>query len=69
MASNLITIVICCLVGWLSWKVLRWFTVRSPLDDIPGPESHSFLTGKLFGMVEIMTGHNSYLRCNGQAVQ
>ncbi|OSD02143.1 cytochrome P450 [Trametes coccinea BRFM310] len=32
---------------YLAWRMLRRFVSRSPLDNIPGPESSSYLTGNL----------------------
>ncbi|KAJ3566860.1 hypothetical protein NP233_g6732 [Leucocoprinus birnbaumii] len=31
----------------LLWKYLKWLFVDSPLDIIPGPPSHSFITGNI----------------------
>ncbi|RPD54881.1 cytochrome P450 [Lentinus tigrinus ALCF2SS1-6] len=36
-----------CGVSWLLWKYFRQLVVRSPLDNIPGPRSQSFLYGNL----------------------
>lgn len=30
---------------WLLWRVFRAYVLRSPLDNIPGPASVSFLKG------------------------
>lgn len=52
MVSQFITTTLFCLAGWLFWKVVRRLMIPSPLDDIPGPESESFVTGlmgKLYG--------------------
>lgn len=32
--------------AWLLWKLLRPYVVRSALDNLPGPPSHSFLYGE-----------------------
>ncbi|EIW54929.1 cytochrome P450 [Trametes versicolor FP-101664 SS1] len=34
-------------VGWLLWKLLRPYVVRSTLDNLPGPSSQSFFYGNL----------------------
>ncbi|KIM41635.1 hypothetical protein M413DRAFT_72029 [Hebeloma cylindrosporum] len=34
-------------VSWILWRIFRRFIVRSPLDNIPGPSSKSWLKGHL----------------------
>ena len=48
MVSQLVSTTFLCLIGWMFWKVVRPLIIPSPLDDIPGPESPSFVTGKPF---------------------
>ena len=35
-----------CAISWVLWKYFRQFFVKSPLDNIPGPPSGSWLYGK-----------------------
>ncbi|KAJ3551150.1 hypothetical protein NM688_g4887 [Phlebia brevispora] len=34
-------------VSWVVWRIIRHYVVRSPLDNIPGPPSHSLWRGNL----------------------
>ena len=45
MASLLALVAV--VVVWLLWRVVRHFVVTSPLDNIPGPRSSSFIAGTL----------------------
>ena len=45
MVLNVISLV---LAGWVLWKAFRWFVIGCSLDNIPGPQSDSFVTGKQF---------------------
>lgn len=40
--------VLICASTWFLWKYFRHLVVKSPLDNIPGPPSPSFWTGKVF---------------------
>lgn len=45
----LVSLAQACLVGvftWLLWKCFGQAIVKSPLDNIPGPPSDSFLYGE-----------------------
>ena len=48
MISLLLQGTVICSVSWLLWKYFRQLVVKSPLDNIPGPSSHSFLYGEHF---------------------
>ena len=48
MISLLLQGTVICSVSWLLWKYFRQLVVKSPLDNIPGPPSHSFLYGEHF---------------------
>jgi len=34
-----------CGISWCLWRVIRWTTAKSPLDNIPGPPSASIWSG------------------------
>ncbi|KAK7691817.1 hypothetical protein QCA50_005220 [Cerrena zonata] len=60
--------------GWLAWHVARNFIVRSPLDNIPGPESVSYFKGNLSQLFNrngwwfldsLGTQYNSMVRLTG----
>ena len=46
MAALLLQAFVICAVSWVLWKYFRQVVVKSPLDNIPGPPSQSFLYGK-----------------------
>ncbi|KIP09182.1 hypothetical protein PHLGIDRAFT_34578 [Phlebiopsis gigantea 11061_1 CR5-6] len=47
MAIPLAVIVGLACIAWLSLRIFRFCAFRSPLDDVPGPAWHSFLTGNM----------------------
>lgn len=44
MASSLV-LALLVVFSWVTWKLFRNYVVRSPLDNIPGPERTSFWIG------------------------
>jgi len=44
--SQLISASVLCAIAWVSWKCFQRFVLGSPLDNIPGPPSDSFMTGE-----------------------
>ncbi|KAI0666644.1 cytochrome P450 [Trametes maxima] len=47
MVSPLLQALAVCTTTWLLWKAIRRFVVKTDIDNIPGPESPSFLYGHL----------------------
>ncbi|KAM5543449.1 hypothetical protein V8D89_002700 [Ganoderma adspersum] len=47
MVGTLLPAVLICGATWFLWKVLRQLAVKTPLDNLPGPPSASFLLGNL----------------------
>ncbi|KAI0760478.1 cytochrome P450 [Fomes fomentarius] len=47
MLTSVLQAVPICLVAWFFWKYFRQIVVKSPLDNIPGPPTKSFLYGNL----------------------
>ena len=39
------TILFTLAIAWIVWRLIRNFVMRSPLDNIPGPRSESWLKG------------------------
>ena len=39
------TIIFTLAIAWVVWRLIRNFVMRSPLDNIPGPRSESWLKG------------------------
>ncbi|KAI0760472.1 cytochrome P450 [Fomes fomentarius] len=47
MLTAVLQAVAICFLSWFLWKYLRQIVVRTPLDNIPGPLTKSFLYGNL----------------------
>ena len=45
MSIPLPLVAVLAIAGYLLWKILRAYVVRSPLDNLPGPPPKSLLTG------------------------
>lgn len=41
-----------CVATWMIWALTRLLLFTSPLDNIPGPPSHSFVYGVLYNTVD-----------------
>ncbi|EIW54967.1 cytochrome P450 [Trametes versicolor FP-101664 SS1] len=44
---SLVQVVLACVATWLLWTLFRRLTLKSDLDNLPGPPSPSFLYGNL----------------------
>ncbi|KAI0661554.1 cytochrome P450 [Cubamyces menziesii] len=51
--TSLVQGVIICSATWVLWKFFRQWVVKSPLDNIPGPPSKSFLYGHLRDLLRL----------------
>jgi len=49
--------------GWVLWKAFRWFVIGSPLDNIAGPPSDSFVTGKHFVQLQFTWANGYKVSC------
>ncbi|KAJ3572763.1 hypothetical protein NP233_g2876 [Leucocoprinus birnbaumii] len=47
MGSLLVLVLSTCILAGLTWKLVREYLVKSPLDQIPGPRSSSWLAGNI----------------------
>ena len=47
------------------WKLWRQFLIKLPLDNIPGPPSHSFLFGEIFEPLFFETAISSSIQSPG----
>ncbi|EJF60519.1 cytochrome P450 [Dichomitus squalens LYAD-421 SS1] len=47
MGSEALQVAVICTISWVLWKYFRQYFVKSPLDNIPGPSSGSWLYGNL----------------------
>ncbi|KAH9890481.1 hypothetical protein C8Q73DRAFT_792930 [Cubamyces lactineus] len=43
----------CLAALYVGWRTLRSFLAKSPLDNIPGPESESFISGNLEKLLDL----------------
>lgn len=41
------------IISWIIWRLLRHFVVKTDLDNVPGPDSHSFLKGMSCGILTL----------------
>ncbi|KAI0329087.1 cytochrome P450 [Cubamyces sp. BRFM 1775] len=51
--TSLVQGAIICSATWVLWKFFRQWVVKSPLDNIPGPPSTSFLYGHLRDLLRL----------------
>ncbi|KAJ7289426.1 cytochrome P450 [Mycena rebaudengoi] len=47
MFRDIIRTAVLAVLTYAFWNIVRWLLGRSPLDNIPGPPSNSFITGNL----------------------
>ena len=50
--TSLVQGAIICSATWVLWKFFRQWVVKSPLDNIPGPERTTFLQGNLTALFD-----------------
>ena len=60
MSSQVLQVTIVSAVSWVLWKYFRQFFLSSPLDNIPGPPSRSWLYG-VSDILRVVQGAGSCL--------
>ena len=43
--SSLLVALVAASIAWVAWRLTRNLIIQSPLDNIPGPRSSSYLRG------------------------
>lgn len=55
MDFDVLQAIFACTLSWFLWKYFRQFFLSSPLDNIPGPPSKSWLYGESPGSLRART--------------
>ncbi|KAI0657159.1 cytochrome P450 [Cubamyces menziesii] len=51
--SNFLQILGSALALYIGWRVIRFYLSKSPLDNLPGPESESFISGNVAKLMDL----------------